>query len=149
MPSIQLVTRLNSQNRNETNLLMNSDTLICIWILAFPIGIIQVSTPRKWSILLHFSSLHDYWPPTTSISLVHISLGEMEWCEKCAFQLLRMRKMKFSWNIKTKCVIDFYWQLGLRVWRIILVITWWAHKRHTFALISLKLMWILKFFFYT
>ena len=49
LPSFQLVTRLNSQNRNENLLLMNSDTLICIWILAFPIGIIQVSTQRKWS----------------------------------------------------------------------------------------------------
>ena len=48
LPSFQLVTRLNSQNRNETSLLMNSDTLICIWILAFPIGIIQVSVQRKW-----------------------------------------------------------------------------------------------------
>ena len=47
LPSYQLVTRLNSKNRNETSLLMNSDTLICICILAFPIGIIQVSTPRK------------------------------------------------------------------------------------------------------
>ena len=45
--SFQLVTRLNSQNRNETSLFMISDTLICIRILAFPIGIIQVSTPRK------------------------------------------------------------------------------------------------------
>ena len=44
LPSFQLVARLNSQNRNETCLLINSDTLICIWILAFPIGIIQVST---------------------------------------------------------------------------------------------------------
>ena len=49
LPSSQLVTRLNSQNRNETILLMNTVTLICIWILAFPIGIIQVSTPRKWN----------------------------------------------------------------------------------------------------
>ena len=48
LPSFQLVTRLNSQNRNETSLLMNSDTLTCIWILAIPIGIIQVSTPRNW-----------------------------------------------------------------------------------------------------
>ena len=46
--SFQLVTRFNSQNRNETRLLKNSDTLICIWILVFPIGIIHVSTPRKW-----------------------------------------------------------------------------------------------------
>ena len=42
-----LVKLLNSQKRNETSLLMNSDTLIFIRILAFPIGIIQVSTPRK------------------------------------------------------------------------------------------------------
>ena len=48
LPTFQLVTRLNSQNRNETSLLMNSDTLICKWILAFPIGIFQISTPRKW-----------------------------------------------------------------------------------------------------
>ena len=79
-----LFTLLNSQKRNETNLLMNSDTLICIWILAFPnnsiqiIGIIQVSTPRKWSFLLYFKSLHDYWPTTTLISLVHNPFGEME-----------------------------------------------------------------------
>ena len=50
LPSFQLVTRLNSQNRNETILLMNTDTLICTLILAFPIGIIQVSTPWKWNI---------------------------------------------------------------------------------------------------
>ena len=105
--SFQLVTRLKSQNRNDTSLLMNFDTLICIWILAFPIGIIQFSTPRKWKFLLYFSSLHDYWLPNTLISLVHSSLGEMEWCEKRAFQLLKMRKIWVSWNIKTKKVTDF------------------------------------------
>ena len=124
---------------------MNSDTLICIWILAFPIGIIQVSTPRKSSFLLYFSSFHDYWPPTTLISLVHNSLGKMEWCEKRDFQLLKMRNRKVSRNIKTKCVTDIYWQLGLRVWRIELVISWGAHKRQTLTLISIKLMWILIF----
>ena len=107
LPSFQFVTRLNSQNRNEKRLLVNSDTLICIWMLAFPIGIIQVSTPRKWSFLLYFCSLHVYWPPNTLISLVHNSLVEMEWFEKRAFQLLKMRKMKVIWNIKTKCVTDF------------------------------------------
>ena len=71
LPSFQLVTRLSSLNRNETSLLMNSDSLIFIWILAFPIGIIQVSTQRKWSFLLFFSSLHESWAPTTVISLVH------------------------------------------------------------------------------
>jgi len=98
LPSFHLVTRINSQKRNETNLLMNSDTLICIWIFAIPIGIIQFSTPRKWIFLLYFSSLHDYWPATTLISLVVNSLGEIEWFEKRSFQLLKMRKMKVSWN---------------------------------------------------
>ena len=41
------------------------------------------------------------------IGLVHNSLGEMEWCEERGFQVLKMRKMKVSWNIKTKCVTDF------------------------------------------
>ena len=58
-------------------------------------------------ILLYFSSLYDYWPPNTLISLFHNSLGEMKWCEKRAYQLLKMRKMKVSRNIKTKCVTDF------------------------------------------
>ena len=56
-PSFQLVARLNSQNRNEKGLLMNSDTLINIWILAFPIGIIQVSTSRKWIFCTLFQCL--------------------------------------------------------------------------------------------
>jgi len=107
LPSIRLVSGLNSQNENERSLLMNTDTLICIWILVFPIGIIEVSNPRKWIFLLYFSSLQDFWPPSTLISLEHNSLGEMERCKKRASQLLKMRKMKFSWNIKTKCVTDF------------------------------------------
>jgi hypothetical protein len=55
LPSLQLATRLNSQNENEKSLLMNPDTLICIWILIFPIGIFQVSTPRKW--IIYFISV--------------------------------------------------------------------------------------------
>jgi hypothetical protein len=76
LSSFQLVTRLNWQNGNETSLLIITDTLICIWILAFPIGIIQDTTPRKWSFLLYFSSLHGYWTPTTLISIVHNSLAK-------------------------------------------------------------------------
>ena len=30
----------------------------------------------------------------------------MEGCDKRAFQLLKMRKMNISWNIKVKYVID-------------------------------------------
>ena len=71
LPSFQLVTRLHSQKRIETSLLMNSDTLICIWILSFPIGIIHISTPWIWSFLLYFSSLRDFWRPSTWNTLVH------------------------------------------------------------------------------
>ena len=109
LPSFLLATRLNSQKRNEKSLLMYSDTLICIWILVFPIGIIQVSTPRKWSVLLYFSSLHDYWPPSTLISLVHTSLSEVERCEKGCFSASQNAKNEISWNIKTKCVTAFFW----------------------------------------
>ena len=132
----------------ELILLMNSDTLICLWKLVFPIGIIEDSTSLKCCFWLYFSSLHDYWPPSTWNVLVHTSWCEMERCEKRVFQLLNMRKKKISWNIKTKCVTDFL-LTGLRIWKIILVITWWALKRQTFRLISIKLMWILKFFVFT
>ena len=94
LPSFQLVTQLNSQKKKEKSLLMNSDTLNFIWILAFPIGIIQVSTTRKWSFLLYFSSFHDYWPPNTLISLVHNSLGEMDWYEKVIFSFSKCEKWK-------------------------------------------------------
>ena len=96
LPSLQLFTRLNSQNRNETSLLMKSDTLICIWILAFPIGIIQVSTPRKWSILLYLGSLHDYWPPTTLISLVHNSLAKRSDVKNVLFSFSKFGKWKLA-----------------------------------------------------
>ena len=38
LSSFQLVTGLNSQNRDEARLLMNSDTLNCILILAFQLA---------------------------------------------------------------------------------------------------------------
>ena len=41
LPSFQLGTLLYWQIINETILLMNTETLICIWILTFPIGIIH------------------------------------------------------------------------------------------------------------
>jgi len=51
-----------------------------------------------------------------------------------------------SCNIKTKCVTEFL-LTGLRVWKIIFVITWWANKRQTFTLISIKIMRIWTFLF--
>ena len=43
----QLSTRLNSQTLMTRRFIMNSDVLICIGITVFPIGIFEVSKPRK------------------------------------------------------------------------------------------------------
>ena len=104
LPSFQLATRLNSEKTNETEFINELWNIISLWRLVFQIVIIEFSTSRKcfW---LYFSSLHDYWTPSTWYSSVHTSWGEMERSEKRAFQLLKMRK-KMSWNIKTKCVPD-------------------------------------------
>jgi hypothetical protein len=107
-----IVTWLNSQKRNEYEIINKLFTLICIWILVLPVGIIEVSTTRKLIFLLYFSSLHDYWPPSTCNSLVHTSWGEMEGCEKGAFLLLKMRKMKNQFKTKNhvnnRLFIDSY-----------------------------------------
>jgi len=73
---------------------MNSDPLICLLILVYPIGIIEFSTSRKCCFLHYFCSFHDYWPPRSWNSSVHTSWGEMEQYEKRAFQILKMRKEK-------------------------------------------------------
>ena len=112
LPSFQAATPLNSQNKNEIEFINDSSTLMFIRKLIFPIGIIEISTPRNWSFWLYFSSLSDYWPPSTINPLVNTSWSEMEGCENRVFQLLKMRKKKISWNIKTKCVTDFL----LTVW---------------------------------
>ena len=75
--------------------------------MVFGIGLIEFSTSRKCCFWLYFHSLHDFWPPSTWNALEHTSLDEMERCEKRAFQLLKMRKKKIIWNIKTKCVTYF------------------------------------------
>jgi len=99
LPSFQLVTRINSENRNETEFI----NFLLLIILYMNIGISDWYNwsfdPRVWSFLLYFSSLHDFWPPSTWNSSVHTSWGEMEHCEKRAFQLFKMRK-KISWYLK-------------------------------------------------
>ena len=131
LPYFQVATRLNSQKQMKLSLLMNSYSLIFMNI-RISNSHKEVSTTRKCCFWLYFSSLHDYWPTSTWNSLVHTSWCEMERCEKRAFQLLKMRKKVISWNIKTKCVIEFL-LTGLQVCRIILDITRWAHKRQTFT----------------
>jgi len=62
--------------------------------LVFQIALIEVSTPWKWGFLLHFSSLHDYWPPSTWNSLVHTSWGEINRCERRVFSSSKCEKRK-------------------------------------------------------
>ena len=94
LPSFQLATRWNSETQMKLSLLMNSDSLICSWILVFPIGIIEFSTSRKCCIWLYFSSLNDYWPPSTWNSLVHTSWFQMERCEKRDFSSSTWEKIQ-------------------------------------------------------
>ena len=108
LPSFQLATRLNSQNRNETEFINELWHINFFkWILVFRIGIIEFSTSRKCCFWLYFSSVDDYWSPITWNALVHTSWGEMERCEKRAFQLLNIRKKKIRLNIKNICVTVF------------------------------------------
>jgi hypothetical protein len=94
LPTFQLVTRKNSQNRNET------DFINLFWHIILYMNICISNwhnwsvDPKKMTFLLYFSSLHDFWLPSTWNSSVHTSCGEMERCEKRAFQLLKMRKKK-------------------------------------------------------
>jgi hypothetical protein len=106
LPSFQVATRLIHKTQKKL-FIIEFWRINFLWILVFPIGIIDVSNSRKCCFWLYFSTLHDYWPPRTWNSLVHTSWGKMDRCEKRAFQLLKIRKNKISWNIKTKWIIDF------------------------------------------
>ena len=56
-------------------LLMNSGTLICIWNLVFPIGIIEICLHVNAFFWFYFSSLYDYRHTTTWKCLVNTSWG--------------------------------------------------------------------------
>ena len=77
LPSFQLVTRINSQNRNVTEFI----NILWQFILYMNIGISNWhnwdANPRIWIFLFYFTSLHHFWPPSTWYSLVHTSWGEM------------------------------------------------------------------------
>ena len=107
LPSFHFATRFNSHNANETEILMNSNTLIFLWMLVIRIGILEFSTSCKYFFWLHFSSLLYYWSLSTWNPLIHTSCCEMERCEELAFQLLKMRNKKICCKIKSKCVTDF------------------------------------------
>jgi len=96
----ELASRLNSQNTYETEIHNEMWHINLYFQFVFPIAIIEGTTPRKWSFWHYIISLHDYWLQSTWNSLVYNSWGEMERCEKRAFQFLKMQKKKISWKIK-------------------------------------------------
>ena len=59
-----------------------------------------------------------------------------------------MRKIRISWNIKTKCVTDILLTVRSSSMKDYTFIIWWANKIQMFILISIKSVWILKFFFH-
>jgi len=105
------------------------------------------SDPKEMNNFTSFHSLHDYWFPKISKPLEHTSWGNCSDVKNVLFSSPKCEKMKIKWNIKTRCVTEFNWQLGLRVWSIIHVITRWAHKGQRFTLISKKIMRICNIYF--
>ena len=105
LASFHFAARLNSQNTNETEFSMKSDTLISLWIFVFPIGIIEVSTQVNVFLTLFLfltQLLTSKHQKLYSIYLVGLN-GTM-W--KTCFSASQNAK-KISLNIKTKCVTDF------------------------------------------
>ena len=65
---------------------------------------IGVTTSRKWGFWVYFSSIQDYWPPSTWKPLVHISWGEMEQIES--------EINNVHW------LINLYMNIGISSWHI-------------------------------
>ena len=129
----QLSTRLNSQKTYENeihneiwhiNLYMNTGISNCnIWII----------DSTKMRFLNYFVSIHDYLPSITRNSIVHYSWSEMELCEKRAFQLLKMRKINISWNIKIKYVTDIFMIVRSSSMKDCTCFRGWEQKKQTFT----------------
>jgi len=107
LPSFQLVTRLNTQNRNETSLLMNPwhiNLYMNISISNWHNSIFE-STKMKFFTLFQFLTRLLTSKHFNLISTYLVVRNGVMW--KTCFQLLKMRKMKVTRTIKTKCVTDF------------------------------------------
>ena len=107
LTSLHQAPRSNSQNANETEIINEISHINLFRNIRISIWHNWIFDSSKCCFLFYFSSVHDYWLPSTWNSLVHTSLCEMERCGKRAFQLLKLRLNKISLNIKTKSVTDF------------------------------------------
>ena len=98
----------------KLSLLIHSDNLICLWLLVFPIGIIQFR--RQKNVVFDYISVPYTITDPKQLKLFSTYLvGRNGTMWETWFQLLKLRKKKISWNIKTKGVTDVHWQLDLRV----------------------------------
>jgi len=100
LPLFQLATLLKSQNTNETEFINE------LWHIKLFTNI-GISNWHNWSLdptkmkfLNFFQFLTRLLTASTWNVFVHTSRCKIERCEKRAFQLLKMRKKKITWNIK-------------------------------------------------
>ena len=125
---------------------MYLDTLFCVWILVFPIDIIEVSTKWIWCFLLYFSSLRFLTTKYLKLfSTFLVGRNGVMW-KTCfsAPQNAKKNQLKHKNQVHNRHFID-----SLREWMIILGITSWGHNSQTFILISKKILSIWKLFVYT
>jgi len=102
----QLARRLNSQITYE-NVFHNE-----IWLINLYMNV-GIFNWHNWSYeptKMKFLNLYQFF--TRLLNSKHLKLirtetwGEIKGCEKRAFELLKIRKNKIKWYIKTKCVTD-------------------------------------------
>ena len=106
LPSFMLDTRIYSQNRNETV------SINVLWQIIWYMNI-GISNWPNWSFdptNMTFFILFQFLTRILTSKYLKIFstyfVVQTEWCEKRAFQPLKMRKKK-GWNIKSKCITDF------------------------------------------
>jgi hypothetical protein len=135
MHLFQLATKLNSHNTYDT--VIHNE----IWHINWYMNI-GISNWHNWSYntkKMKFLTLLQFF--TRLLSSKHLKLfitylvGRNGTIWKTCFSAPRNVKKENQLKPNTKCVTDFYWHLGLRVCRIILVIMMWAHKSQSFTLI--------------
>jgi hypothetical protein len=105
-PSFPFATRLNSQNRIETEFINEHWHLFFTWILVYPFGIIEDSSPRNE--VFHLFQIVIWLRSFKYLKLFSTYLvGRKGAMGKTCFSAPQNGKMKISLNIKTKSVTEF------------------------------------------
>ena len=139
LPSFYLATRLNSQNTNETEFINDHCHINLFMNIGVTIGIIEVSTSRNF----FFTLFHFLTRLFTSKHLKRFStylVGRMERCDKNVLFSSSKFEKKNQLEHKIQVRNRLFFTVRSSSMKIIPFITWWAHKRQTFTLISIKIM---------